>query len=312
MPKGKTPTPEGKAMGARLLVWLQYLLPQHWLSRVMLRLTRLRLGPLTHWLIRRFVVHFSVDLGEAVATKPEAYASFNAFFTRALSPGARPLPADPSALLSPVDGRVSQAGSVADARLLQCKGQWFSLPDLLGDAAIAATFADGWFATLYLSPRDYHRIHMPLAGRLRHMLHLPGRLFSVNPTTVAGVPRLFARNERVVTVFDTDLGPFALVLVGAIFVGGIETVWAGEITPPRARQPRRTDYPQHSRAPIALARGEEMGRFNMGSTVILLLPPRVASLAPELTPNTPVRCRAPIGWLTGAPVGASLVDSRRL
>nr|WP_323697115.1 archaetidylserine decarboxylase [Thiorhodovibrio litoralis] len=288
-------------MGARLFVWLQYALPQHRLSRMMLRLTRLRLGPVTHWLIRRFVAHFAVDLSEAATTRPESYASFNAFFTRALAAHARPLPDDPQALLSPVDGRVSEAGRIEGERLLQCKGQWFALRDLLGDDAIAAQFTDGWFATLYLSPRDYHRIHMPLAGRATQMLHVPGRLFSVNPTTVTGVPGLFARNERVVTVFDTDIGPMAMVLVGAIFVGSIETVWAGEITPPRAREVTRTDYTQtDTQTPIALARGEEMGRFNMGSTVILLLPAGAASLSPELTAGVQVRCRAPIGRLSGA------------
>ncbi|WP_328984283.1 archaetidylserine decarboxylase [Thiorhodovibrio winogradskyi] len=295
-------------LSARLFVWLQYVLPQHWLSRFMLRLTRLRLGPITHWLIRRFVAHYGVNLSEAAESRVASYASFNAFFTRALAPHARPLSEDPRALLSPVDAWVSEAGLIEGERLLQCKGQEYSLPALLGDAEVAVFFRDGLFVTLYLSPRDYHRIHMPMTGRLTRMLHVPGRLFSVNPTTVKGVPGLFARNERVLTLFETDIGLVGMVLVGAIFVGSIQTRWAGEVTPPRGRVLTRTDYPPGSPptdplapsadnplAPIVLARGEEMGRFNMGSTVIVLLPPGAAELLPELLPGARVYCRAPIG-----------------
>jgi phosphatidylserine decarboxylase len=281
----------------RLFVWMQHGLPQHGLSRLMLKLTRWRLGPLTTWMIRRFVAHFEVNMDEAAAPALAAYPSFNAFFTRALAATARPLPATPGLLVSPVDAKVSAAGRIDGERLLQCKGQWFSLPDLLGDAHMARFFADGSFATLYLSPRDYHRIHMPLDGRLREMRHVPGRLFSVNPTTVARVPGLFARNERVVLLFDTALGPLALVLVGAIFVGCIETVWSGVVTPPPRHSGRagagvsRTLYPAD--AGVALARGEELGRFNMGSTVILLLPAKVGALFSALQPGASVRCRAP-------------------
>lgn len=285
---------------ARLFVRLQHALPQHLLSRAIRRLTRLRLGPVTHWLIRRFVAHFAVDLTEAAQPRSDAYASFNAFFTRALAAQARPLPDDPRVLVSPVDGQVSEAGIIEDGRLLQCKGQRYSLAALLGDAKIAARFQDGLFATLYLAPRDYHRIHMPLSGRLACMVRVPGRLFSVNPTTALGVPGLFARNERVAALFETDIGPMAMVLVGAIFVGSIETLWAGEVTPPRARAIARTSYsPDRQEAPIVLARGDEMGRFNMGSTVILLLPRGTVALSPALIPGARVRCRAPIGTLTG-------------
>ena len=314
----KSFTQKRQALSARLFVWLQYALPQHLLSRLMLRLTRLRLGPVTHWLIRRFVSHFAVDLSEAVKPRAESYASFNAFFTRALAAHARPLPDDPQALLSPVDAQVSEAGIIKGERLLQCKGQGFSLPLLLGDGEMAALFSNGLFATLYLSPRDYHRIHMPLAGCVTRMLHVPGRLFSVSPTTVKGVPGLFARNERVVVLFDTAIGPMAMVLVGAIFVGSIETRWAGEVTPPRARMLTRMDYPpadpfapsaDDPRAPITLARGEEMGRFNMGSTVIVLLPSGAAELSSELIPGARVHCRAPIGRLIGTQSGPD--SSRR-
>jgi phosphatidylserine decarboxylase len=281
-------------LAERLFVGLQYVLPQHGLSRWMLTLTRWRLGRLTHWLIRRFVAHFAVDLSVAADPSPSAYASFNAFFTRALTPEARPLPADERQLVSPVDGRVSAAGRLRDEHLLQCKGQWFSVRTLLGgDARLAALFNEGLFATLYLSPRDYHRIHMPIAGRLSAMVAVPGRLFSVNPTTVAGVPGLFARNERVVALFETALGPLALVLVGAIFVGSIETRWAGVMTPPRLRTPRRIDYPPETG--MWFARGEELGRFNMGSTVIMLLPAGAARWSPELVTGAQVRCRAMIG-----------------
>lgn len=287
------------SLSARLFVWLQYALPQHLLSRAIRRLTRLRLGPITHWSIRRFVAHFAVDLTEAAQPRSDAYPSFNAFFTRALAAHARPLPDDPRVLVSPVDGQVSEAGIIQDGRLLQCKGQRFSLAALLGDTEIAAHFQDGLFATLYLSPRDYHRIHMPLSGRLTHMVRVPGRLFSVNPTTAQGVPGLFARNERVVTLFETDIGPMAMVLVGAIFVGSIETLWAGEVTPPRGHTIARTRYsPAYQETPIVLARGDEMGRFNMGSTVILLLPRGTVALSSELIPGARVRCRAPIGART--------------
>lgn len=280
-------------LGQRLFVGLQYLLPQHPLSRLMCWLTRLRLGPVTHWLIRRFVEHFAVELQDAAEPRVAAYADFNAFFTRALAPNARPLPPQRHSLVSPVDGVVSECGELSGDRLLQCKGRDYSIQSLFGgDAELAAPFLGGLFATLYLSPRDYHRIHMPIDGRLRTMVHVPGRLFSVNPTTVAGVPGLFARNERVLAVFDTALGPIALVLVGAIFVGSIETRWSGVVTPPRARALHRQDYPPESG--IRLNRGEELGRFNMGSTVILLLPAGRAVWSAGLQAGARLRCRAEI------------------
>ncbi len=261
----------------------------------MLGITRLRLGGVTHWLIARFAALFVIDLSEAAETEINAYPCFNAFFTRALAKGARPLPDDPQALLSPVDGMLSATGRIDGTRLFQCKGHSFPLVDLLGAADLANPFIDGLFATLYLSPRDYHRIHMPLTGRLIHTVHIPGRLFSVNPTTVANVPGLFARNERLVTVFDTQIGPMALVLVGAIFVGSIETIWSGVVTPPRGRILTRIDYPPGTG--VEIARGRELGRFNMGSTVILLLPAGLTIMSSNLTNGSRVRCRSAIGRL---------------
>ncbi|MFE8034686.1 archaetidylserine decarboxylase [Thiohalocapsa marina] len=280
----------------RLFVALQYGLPQHALSAAMFRLTRLRLGMVTTQAIRLFARRFDVDLQEAANPSPAAYPSVNAFFTRALRDDARPLDPTESALLSPVDGAVSQLGRIQDGTLFQAKGQDYSTTELLGgDARLAAEFDAGLFATLYLSPRDYHRIHMPIAGRLRQTIHVPGRLFSVNPTTTRGVPRLFARNERVVCIFDTPAGPMAMVLVGAIFVGSIETVWGGRITPPRGR--RITRVVASPDQPVALERGEEMGRFNMGSTVILLLPDGSADWTRELGAGSPVRVGRALGHL---------------
>jgi phosphatidylserine decarboxylase len=280
--------------GQRLFVALQYALPQHLLSGLVFRLTRLRLGPLTALIIRAFSRLFRVDLSEAAETDPRAYPTFNAFFTRALRPKARPL-AQTGTLASPVDGTVSQLGRIGGCRLIQAKGRDYSLAELLGgDAKLATRFVDGSFATLYLSPRDYHRIHMPVDGRLLETIHIPGRLFSVNPTTTAAVPRLFARNERVIALFDTDLGPLAMVLVGAIFVGSIETVFGGLHTPPRGRSITRIDYRAQD---IRLGRGDEMGRFNMGSTVILVLADGAVAWHPDLGPGSPLRCRGDIGRL---------------
>ncbi|TVQ92385.1 MAG: phosphatidylserine decarboxylase [Chromatiaceae bacterium] len=282
---------------ARLWVACQRLLPQHALSALMYRLTRLRLGPLTTLTIRAFVAAFRVDLAAAAEPRAAAYPSFNAFFTRALHADARPLPAAGAALVCPVDGCISQCGPIRGGQLIQAKGQTFGLAALLGgDTALAARFDAGDFATLYLSPRDYHRIHMPCDGQLQRTLHVPGRLFSVNRTTAALVPGLYARNERLVCVFASAAGPLVLVLVGAIFVGGIETVWTGPITPPRGRQLQARDC--GAQGPI-LARGAELGRFNMGSTVILLTAPGQVDWAPGLAPGVPVRCRASLGRLTG-------------
>ncbi len=247
----------------------QYLLPHHLLSRVMGRLARCRIPGVKNLLIDGFKRLYNVDLSLAVETDPRGYPDFNSFFTRALRPDVRPLASAAGAVISPVDGRISQAGTIHDSCLLQAKGKQYSLAQLLGSSRRADEFQKGDYATIYLSPRDYHRIHMPLAGRLMEVVHIPGRLFSVSPATARAVPGLFARNERVVCLFETDAGPMAMVLVGAIFVASIETVWAGAITPPAGREIRSWDFRNDIHAP-ELEQGAEMGRFNMGSTVILL------------------------------------------
>lgn len=246
---------------------LQYLLPHHTLSR----LVGLLANSETPWLKNLFIKWFSgryrVDMSEALEPNLATYPSFNAFFTRALRVGARPFDAAPQVIVSPADGAVSQAGPITTEGIFQAKGQFFSTLQLLGgDAEMAALFERGSFATIYLSPRDYHRVHMPCAGRLRSTAYLPGRLFSVNQLTAANVPRLFARNERLVCLFDTEHGPMAMILVGAMIVAGIETVWAGHATPADAP----ALYAQPHPTPVQLDKAAEMGRFKLGSTVILL------------------------------------------
>lgn len=273
---------------------VQYALPHHFISRGVFHLTRWH-TPFTASAIRWFVRRFDVDLSEAVESDPAVYPTFNAFFTRALKADVRPLAPDPVEWVSPCDGRISQIGAIQSGNLLQAKGRDYSVIELLGgDAALAREFAQGQFATIYLSPRDYHRVHMPCAGRLRTMIHVPGRLFSVSPATVQQVPRLFARNERLVCVFETDLGPMALVLVGAINVAAIETVWAGLVTPPAGQEITRRDYGNDIGMLINLVRGQEMGRFNMGSTVILLAPSS-AGFSPDWQAGMPVRLGQ--GWM---------------
>lgn len=276
----------------RLTDWLkvlpQYPLPQHALSRIVHRLTRSENPAFKDWLIRGLARRFAIDMSSALQPDLSAYPSFNAFFTRALREDARPLAS--AGAVCPVDGSVSQCGSIQDGRIFQAKGRSFSTYELMGgESDLAQLFDAGSFATLYLSPRDYHRIHMPLAGTLHQMVHVPGRLFSVNPPTTRAVPRLFARNERVVTVFETEIGPMALVLVGALFVASIETVWAGEVTPPHTDQVRRWDYPVTGELALNLERGAEMGRFNMGSTVIVLFAKDAATWTESIVPGEPVR-----------------------
>jgi phosphatidylserine decarboxylase len=290
-----SPAADRGSLGERLYVALQYALPQHPLSRALYALTRLPAGPLTQLAIAGFVRAFDVDLRDAVEADIRGYATFNAFFTRALHAAARPPDPRPQALLSPVDGRISQIGRLDGKRLIQAKGHGFDVTALLGgDAARAAPYTDGTYVTLYLAPRDYHRVHMPLSATLTAALHVPGRLFSVNAITAAHVPRLYARNERLVCLFDTAVGPLAVVLVGAIFVGGIETIWHGLVTPPRGRKPSALPLP----APAPqLARGAELGRFAMGSTVIVLLPQGAARWLGELGPGTPVKVGQALGLL---------------
>lgn len=250
----------------------QYILPHHLISRLVFRAARWR-TPFTTSVIRWFVRRYGVDLSEAVEPDPAAYATFNQFFTRALKPGIRPMPDDTAVWVSPCDGRVSQLGAIQSGNLLQAKGRDYTVQRLLGgDTALARRFDQGQFATIYLSPGDYHRVHMPCDGELREMIHVPGRLFSVSPVTVRQVPEIFARNERLVCLFDTAHGPMALVLVGAINVAAIETVWAGIVTPPAGVEVNRWSYGGQTGMNIHLSRGQEMGRFNMGSTVVMLMP----------------------------------------
>lgn len=245
----------------------QYLIPQHFLSVLVHKLMHLRLGRFTHWCIKKFIALYKVDMSLAQAPDPQAYPFFNAFFTRALKADARPLAN--TDFVSPVDGAISQIGQIETGRIFQAKGHSFTATELLASSPEqAAVFDTGLFTTVYLSPRDYHRIHMPVTGRLTKMTYIPGKLFSVNQRTVGVVPRLFARNERLVCHFDTEFGQIALVLVGAIFVGSMETVWAGKITPPYTQEIKHWDYNQEE-APV-LQKGEELGRFNMGSTIVLL------------------------------------------
>jgi phosphatidylserine decarboxylase len=254
-----------------LFIGLQYLLPHHLLSRLMHAITRIEMRGFKDTLIRRIIDWYKVDMSEALESNPTAYRSFNDFFTRALRPDARPVAEAATAIASPADGALSQAGDIEDGYLFQAKGHDYALLELLGgDPALSLLFEEGSFATIYLSPRDYHRVHMPYSGKLKKMVHVPGRLFSVNEATCRNVPRLFARNERVICLFDTDIGPMAVILVGAIFVASIDTVWAGTVTPAHERI-SQWDYPPSGRAKaITLEKGEELGRFNMGSTVIVL------------------------------------------
>lgn len=274
-----------------LRTWPQYLLPQRYLSELMFRLARIRVRPWKSWQIRWFARHYGVDMSQAAEPDLSAYPDFNSFFTRALRHDARPLPADdPDALVSPADGQLVAFGQVDGDRLLQAKGRHFSLRALLGgDDRWSETFRGGSFATVYLSPRDYHRVHMPLSGRLTQMSYVPGRLFSVNASTARLVRNLFARNERVIAFFETGFGPMAVVLVGAIFVGSIETVWAGRISPPHGGEARSWHFPADAGQPSPrLETGAELGRFNMGSTVIVLLPAGTVSWDPSLTPGREV------------------------
>ncbi len=281
-----------------LKAWPQYLLPTHALSRVMHALTRSSNPLMRRWFMRWFVRHYRVDMSLAQEPNLDSYANFNAFFTRALRPDARPIVSGETTAACPVDGAVSQAGPIHADRIFQAKGQDYSLLQLLGgNQQWAEKFTDGSFATLYLSPRDYHRIHMPLDARLRAMSHVPGRLFSVNAATARVIPGLFARNERVVTYFDTEAGPMAMVLVGAIFVASIETVWAGEITPPAGKQVRHWDFQGGDARDFA--KGEEMGRFNMGSTVIVLFGRDAVQWGDSIKAGAPVRMGQHLGACRG-------------
>ncbi len=252
-----------------LKVLPQYILPHHALSKLMSRFTHSENKALKDFMIKWVIKQYGVNMDEAKIKNLNAFNNFNAFFTRELKPRARPLAQEAKAVISPADGAVSQAGKIDVRNLFQAKGKSFTLFELLGgNTERAELFAGGSFATIYLSPKDYHRLHMPLTGTLKEMVHIPGRLFSVNAATTRSVPRLFARNERVAAIFDTEAGPMALVLVGAIFVSSIETVWHGVVTPPSHSFIQTWNY--GDKTPVVLKQGDEMGRFNMGSTIIVL------------------------------------------
>ena len=268
----------------RLAVLPQYLIPKQALTIFAGWVAGSQWGSATTGIINWFVQRYNVNMAEAANPDTASYKSFNEFFTRPLRPDARPLAS--AAWVSPVDGAISQCGPIDGDQVFQAKGHSYSTQALLGgDAALAAEFQDGQFATLYLSPRDYHRIHMPCAGQLKRMVYVPGELFSVNPTTARGVPGLFARNERVVCVFDGEFGPFAMVLVGATIVGSMATVWHGVVNPPRPGTVREWTYEMGN---IALAQGEEMGRFLLGSTVVMLFPKGAMAFNPDWTATRPI------------------------
>lgn len=286
------------AVSDRLAVIPQYLLPKRALTVVAGKLAGLRGGRLTTAVIRWFIGRYGVNMAEAAQPDPAAYPSFNEFFTRALRDDARPLvDAD---FICPVDGAISQFGPIRGDQVFQAKGHSYSCSALLGgDKQLAAQFEDGQFATLYLSPRDYHRIHMPCDGRLTEMIYVPGALFSVNPTTARGVPGLFARNERVVCVFESAAGPFVMVLVGATIVGSMATVWHGVVNPPR--RPDITKW-RYEDEPIMLRQGEEMGRFLLGSTVVMLFPKPMMAFNPAWAPGVAVRLGERMGRALPPPV----------
>jgi phosphatidylserine decarboxylase len=278
----------------KLFVTLQYLIPQHGLSRLVGMLARSEVPWIKTTFISLFMKRFGIDLSEAQIEDPDRFETFNAFFTRALKPEARPLEASDAAdIACPADGAVSQLGAIRANQVFQAKGHDYSLYDLLGgDSALASEFTNGQFATIYLSPRDYHRVHMPATGTLRETRYVPGDLFSVNEATANGVPNLFARNERLVCIFDTEHGPAAVILVGAMIVAGIETVFSGQVTP-LPKQVVTTDYQRT--APITLEKGDELGRFLLGSTVVLLFPEGKARFESDLKAGSLVRVKGKLG-----------------
>ncbi|MDI1279075.1 archaetidylserine decarboxylase [Methylobacter sp.] len=275
----------------------QYVLPHHALSTMMSKLTHCENKTWKNLFIKQIIKHYGVNMDEAREPNINAYKSFNDFFTRELKPGVRPLSSERNVIVCPADGAVSQAGDITEGQIFQAKGKSFTATDLLGgNEARAEPFNNGIFTTIYLSPKDYHRLHMPLTGTLKEMVHIPGRLFSVNPATVNSVPELFARNERVAAIFDTEVGPMALVLVGAIFVSSVETVWHGVVTPPSITTVQNWQYGDD--APT-LKIGEEMGRFNMGSTIIVLFGKDKAQWDAEFKAEKTVKLGELIGRVVG-------------
>lgn len=276
-------------------VLLQYLIPQHTLSIWMSKLTHCETRWFKNLFIKQIIKQYGVNMDEALIGDIKQFKSFNDFFTRELKPDARPISSVVDAIVSPADGVVSQAGNITQGDIIQAKGKTFTVKELLGGSEErAAAFNDGIFTTIYLSPKDYHRLHMPLNGTLKEMVHVPGKLFSVNAATTEAVPRLFARNERVCCIFDTEIGEMALILVGAIFVSSVETVWHGVVTPPTLTEVRNWLYTENV---PTLAKGEEMGRFNMGSTIIVLFSKDAAQWQQDLTANQAVKLGEMIGTI---------------
>ncbi len=276
-----------------LFILLQQILPQHLLSRLVGGLASCRWVWLKNFLIDQFIDYFQVDMAQAKKQQASDFENFNEFFTRELQDGARPICEGKQTLASPADGAISQLGTIKNGRIFQAKGQDFSLVELLGgNHDRAAVFEDGQFATIYLSPKDYHRVHMPVSGTLQEMAYVPGDLYSVNQTTAENIPQLFARNERVVTIFETEQGPVAMVLVGAMIVAAVETVWQGQVAPPK-RELKVTEYgkPHH----VHLEKGEEMGRFLLGSTVILCFPKDTMSWEAELKAGSALQMGQQLG-----------------
>lgn len=274
-------------------VLLQYLVPQHLLSRLLGQLAQLKAPWLKNTLIRWFIKRYQVNMSEAEQTEPSAYVNFNHFFTRALRPGTRPITQEPTGVACPADGTISELGIIQSDQLLQAKGRYYSLIDLLGqEPSDARLFHNGHFITVYLSPKDYHRIHMPLAGTLQKMIYIPGRLFSVNPLTSQTVSNLFARNERVICLFTTPVGPMAIILVGAMIVASIKTTWHGLVAPARPSQIQIWNYDNQS---IFLDKGEELGQFQLGSTVIVLHSAQQIEWLTTLNPGDSVRMGQLIG-----------------
>lgn len=270
-----------------LKIKLQYITPKHLLSRLIGSLAAAEAGSLTTHLIKLFIKQYKVDMSEAIHSEAEDYSSFNAFFTRELKPGVRTIVEGESEVAYPVDGTISQLGDIDFDTIFQAKGHNYSLTTLLGGKAeIAAPFKNGKFATIYLSPSDYHRIHMPMEGVLTDMLYIPGELFSVNPLTTENVPGLFARNERVVSIFETPKGKMALVLVGATIVASIETKWAGTVTPPAGKNVQHWQYPTSGDNAVSIAKGEEMGLFKLGSTVVACFEPEMLDFVEQSNGDT--------------------------
>ncbi|RYV00866.1 phosphatidylserine decarboxylase [Shewanella sp. OPT22] len=283
----------------KVKIALQYIMPKHLVSRLVGKLAAAQLGKVTTFFISWFIRQYKIDMSEAQQSDPKAYKSFNQFFTRPLKAGIRPLCEDENMLAHPVDGAVSQLGPIEAGEIFQAKGHSYSTLALLGDQPKdAERFEDGDFATIYLAPKDYHRLHMPIKGTLSKMTYVPGDLFSVNPLTAENVPGLFARNERVVAIFETEVGPIAMVLVGATIVASIETVWAGTVTPPAGKQVFTWEYPTEGEDAITLEKGAEMGRFKLGSTIVMCFEKgAIEKFADDVEPQSVTRMGAPFAHI---------------